>query len=186
MFDREGNRKYLNWQERIAFLRAVRKEPDTSRKAFCLTLFYTGCRISEALNLTAKRVDQSEQSLVFETLKRRKPGEFRSVPVPESLLRLFDELELDRGTNACVWTFSRVTAYRLIKAKMTEADITGIKASPKGLRHSHAIACISRNIPLTTVKKWLGHARLETTAIYVDALGEEERDLARRLWGNQN
>jgi len=75
-----------------------------------------------------------------------------------------------------------VTGYRLIKAKMAEAGITGIKSSPKGLRHSHAIACISREIPLTTVKKWLGHARLETTAIYADAIGEEERELARRLW----
>jgi len=90
MFDREGNRKYLNWPEREAFLRVVQKEPDLARKAFCLTLFHTGCRITEALNLTADRVDRSEQSLVFETLKRRKRGHFRSVPVPETLLLLFD------------------------------------------------------------------------------------------------
>jgi hypothetical protein len=31
-------------------------------------------------------------------------------------------------------------------------------------------------------KKWLGHARLETTAIYLDVSGEEERKLAARLW----
>lgn len=142
----------------------------------------TRCRISEALNLTADRVDRSEQSLVFETLKRRKPGHFRSVPVPETLLRMFDELGLAEAVNTRVWLFSRVTGYRLIKSKMAEAGIAGVKASPKGLRHSHAIACISRKIPLTTVKKWLGHARLETTAVYVDAIGEEERELARRLW----
>jgi integrase/recombinase XerD len=29
---------------------------------------------------------------------------------------------------------------------------------------------------------WLGHARLETTAIYLDVSGEEERDLAKRFW----
>jgi integrase len=181
MFDREGNRKYLNWPEREAFHRVVQKEPGVERRAFCLTLFHTGCRISEALNLTTDRVDRSEQSLVFQTLKRRKPGHFRSVPIPESLLRLFDEFGSGQP-NTRVWGFARVTGYRLIKAKMAEAGITGAKASPKGLRHSHAIACISKKIPLTTVKKWLGHARLETTAIYVDASGEEERELARRVW----
>jgi len=30
---------------------------------------------------------------------------------------------------------------------------------------------------------WLGHAGLATTAIYVDAVGIEERALAARMWG---
>ena len=81
MFDRQGNRKYLNRLERRAFLRVVQREPDALRRAFCLTLFYTGCRISEALNLTAARVDLSGKAVVFETLKRRKRGHFRAVPI---------------------------------------------------------------------------------------------------------
>jgi integrase len=32
------------------------------------------------------------------------------------------------------------------------------------------------------LQKWLGHARLETTAIYATAVGAEERKLAARLW----
>jgi hypothetical protein len=32
------------------------------------------------------------------------------------------------------------------------------------------------------VLRWLGHARIETTAIYASAVGEEERNLARRAW----
>ena len=67
---------------------------------------------------------------------------------------------------------------------MRRAGVSGGMASPKGLRHSFAVACISRNIPLTTVQKWLGHARLETTALYLGVSDEEERKLARRLWKN--
>jgi site-specific recombinase XerD len=65
---------------------------------------------------------------------------------------------------------------------MTEAGITGAMACPKGLRHSFAVACIGQDIPLTTVQKWLGHARLETTAIYLDVAGDDERRFAKRLW----
>lgn len=182
MFDRKGNRKYLNWPERNAYFRAVKGDSSPSSKAFCLTLFYTGCRISEALNLTCDRVDFTEKSLIFETLKHRKRGQFRSVPIPGSLVRLFERILKNKAPGDKVWWYSRPTAYRLIKQRMNAAQVTGSKACPKGLRHSFAIACISREIPLTTVQKWMGHARLETTAIYLNAIGEEERQLARRLW----
>lgn len=182
MFDRAGNRKYLNWPEREAFLAVVQRETDARRIAFCLTLFYTGCRISEALQLTVERIDVTEQALVFETLKRRKRGQYRSVPIPEPLIVRLRELTACHSTGQRLWPYSRTTAYRLIKRKMDAAGITGVKGTPKGLRHSFAIACISRNVPLTIVKKWLGHARLETTTIYLEVSGAEERELAKRLW----
>ena len=40
-----------------------------------------------------------------------------------------------------------------------------------------------RRYPLNLVQKWLGHAQLTTTAIYADAVGSEEKDIARRMWG---
>lgn len=182
MFDRCGNRKYVNNLERQAYLLAIEEEPDRSRRAFCLTLFYTGCRISEALNLTVGRIDLTAKELVFETLKQRKDGCFRSVPVPDELIELLRELVAAKDPKGKVWKFSRSTGYRLVKAKMKQASVSGGMACPKGLRHGHAVACVSGKIPLTTIKKWLGHARLETTAIYLNVSGDEERELASRLW----
>lgn len=182
MFGRDGGRKYLNQSEREAFFRVVETDPDPAGKAFCLTLFFTGCRISEALNLTVDLVDLTEKALVFRTLKRRGKDHFRSVPIPDTLAVQFRQLLTTRPSDGLVWEMSRTTAYRLIKHHLAVAGIHGVKASPKGLRHGYAVACVSRNVPLTTVKKWLGHARLETTAIYLDVIGDEERELAKRLW----
>ncbi len=182
MFDRQGRRKYLNAAERHAYLGILKCEPDKARRAFGLTLFYTGCRISEALNLTRTGVDLSEQCLVFETLKRRKRGVFRAVPIPDNLVRLLKNLIAEEKTSNRVWNFSRPTAYRYIKAQMIRARITGVMGSPKGLRHSFAVTAIGKKIPLPIVQKWLGHARLETTAIYLGVVDDEERNLARRLW----
>jgi integrase len=47
-----------------------------------MTLAYTGCRLSEALALTADRVDLAAGVLTFESLKKRRTGVYRSVPVP--------------------------------------------------------------------------------------------------------
>jgi site-specific recombinase XerD len=182
VFDQRGNRKYLNGVERRAFLHAVAKERDPLRRAFCLALFYSGCRISEALSLTVERFDLAGKALVFETLKQRRRGCFRAVPIPDSLTVDCRELAAGLKPSARLWPFSRPTAYRLIKQYMALAGISGGHASPKGLRHGFAVACLAQKIPLTTVKNWLGHARLETTAIYLDVSGDEERELAKRLW----
>ena len=185
MFDRRGSRKYLNDAERQAYFKTAQKETDAARRAFCLTLFYTGCRISEALNVTAECVDISQKCIVFETLKRRRKGMFRAVPIPDSLVVLLGELRAGAAPSGRVWQFSRPTAYRMVKRCMTHAKIVGGMASPKGLRHGFAIACIAKSIPLPTLQKWMGHARLETTGIYLGVSGDEERNLARRLWQNR-
>jgi integrase/recombinase XerD len=182
VFDQNGRRKYLNGLERRAYLQAIGLEPDARQRAFCLTLYYCGCRISEALNLPVERIDLTGKAVVFETLKRRKPGHFRAVPVPDALADLLRELVTGKSADAKIWAFSRTTAYRLIKAKMQQAGIHGSMACPKGLRHGHGVACVGGKVPLTTIQKWLGHARIETTAIYLDVHGEEERELAKRLW----
>jgi integrase len=145
-------------------------------------LFHTGCRISEGLNVTGDRIDLGNKAIIFETLKRRKRGHFRSIPIPDSLVELLRQTTSQTDPSGRIWKFSRATAYRLVKDCMLRAGVKGGMASPKGLRHGFGVACLAHKIPLSTLRKWLGHARLETTAIYLDVSGEEERNLARRLW----
>ncbi len=184
MFDRQGRRKYLNGAERQAYFDVIKGESDEAHRAFGLTLFHTGCRISEALSLTGTGIDLSQKCIVFETLKQRRRGQFRAVPIPDSLVGALGKLLVGADRSSPIWRFSRATAYRMVKRQMIGAGIEGAMACPKGLRHSFAIACIGESIPLPTVQKWLGHARLETTAIYLGVTGDEERNLARRLWSH--
>jgi site-specific recombinase XerD len=58
----------------------------------------------------------------------------------------------------------------------------GVPASPIGLRHGFGVAAVTVGIPLNLVQKWLGHAQLSTTAVYANAVGAEEKDIARRMW----
>jgi site-specific recombinase XerD len=50
------------------------------------------------------------------------------------------------------------------------------------LRHGFGVAAVSKGIALNMVQKWLGHSQLTTTAIYANAVGEEEQSIAARLW----
>jgi len=189
LYDDRGQRLYLNAAEREAFRQAAEACPREIR-TFCLTLLYTGCRPSEALALTVDRVDFSARMLTFESLKKRQRGLFRSVPVPPSLLDALDmshdlrriKRRKGRGQEIRLWTWDRKTAYRKVKEVMQGAGVEGVHATPKGLRHGFGVACVERQIALNMVQKWLGHAALSTTAIYANAVGEEERTIAARLW----
>jgi integrase/recombinase XerD len=183
LYDTQGHRLYLTGSERDAFRKAAEKAPREVR-TYCHTLLYTGCRPSEALALTANRVDFQAQAITFESRKKRRAGIYRAVPVPATLLDALDLVHgiRDRQTRAHLWTWSLKTAYTRVVEVMEAAGIAGPQASPKGLRHGFGVACIEKGIPLNLVQRWLGHAQLATTAIYADAVGEEERNIAGRLW----
>jgi integrase/recombinase XerD len=110
--------------------------------------------------------------------------------VPPALLEALDlvhglrELQARRGQGRGVrlWPWSRMTGWRAVHRIMQAAGLEGPQASPKGLRHGLGVAAVSAGIPLNLVQKWLGHAQLTTTAIYADAVGAEEQDIARRMW----
>jgi integrase len=184
-----GARKYLTAGERAVFL----QEADVSERqvrTLCMTLAYAGCRLSEALGLTADRVDLSAGVLIFETLKKRTDGIFRTVPVPPALLDTLDmvhgireaQARRGKGRGERLWPWSRMTAWRAVHAVMQAAGLDGPHASPKGLRHGFGVAAVSAGIPLNLIQKWLGHAQLTTTAIYANAVGAEEKNIASRMW----
>jgi integrase/recombinase XerD len=187
LFNRTGSRKYLNATEQLRFIEAAQHAPLKARH-FCLTLGYSGARISEVLAITPGAIDIESCAIGIRTLKRRNPRVVRQVPVP---LHLLDELDRTFEINAAqrdrelairrIWRFSRTTAWRYVKAVMAAAQISGTQAMPKGLRHAFGVSAY-RSVPPHLVQRWLGHARLETTSIYGDVVGPEEREFAARMW----
>ena len=181
LFDHEGRRKYLVTAEAERLLDAA----ETSEPAIRLlvhVLHFTGCRISEALALTPQSLDLNAGFLIFRTLKRRKRV-FRAVPIPHALARDLAAFAMARGSTERIFHCSRTTAWRRIKSLMADADIVGSQAMPKALRHRFCVHAIGCKVPESAVQRWAGHARRRTTQIYTHATGHEDRELAKRMWG---
>jgi integrase len=192
LFEATGGRKYLNAAERRRFAKAATRA-ETAVRLFCLTLAHSGARISEILALTPAAIDLDSCTATIRTLKRRKLGVLRQVPLPRSLvqdlnrtfsLRRRQRDQLEATTR--LWRWSRTTAWRRVKEVMAGADISRSAAMPKGLRHGFGVEAISKLVPQHLVQRWLGHASLETTAIYCDVSGPEERFFAERMWRKRN
>ncbi len=188
LYDRMGRRKYLSLEEGARFVR-VAPSLEPSAFALCIVLYWTGCRISEALELTPERIDRDGGRLVFRTLKRfhRRAGDertrrevYRAVPVPIDVIAILDALERQRDERFLPW--GRQAAWRRVKLAMRCAAIDGSAASPKGLRHHFGLMAATARVPPSLIQRWMGHAKLETTMIYLDAVGGEERGFAERMW----
>lgn len=187
LYSGQGVRKYLNAQERRRALAAI---PSLRRDQalFALTLAWTGARISEVLALTPECLQIESSIIAFRTLKRRKLC-VREVPIPPKLMQAIDRyfgLQPDfrdtRALRAKLWPWSRVTGWRVVKRVMSAADIHGCRATPRGLRHSFGIGTLQAGVPLNLIQRWLGHARISTTAIYANASGAEEISFAKKFW----
>ncbi len=188
LYDSRGRRKYLVPAERAAFLRKA-LEVGGETASFCAVLTFTGARISEVLALTPERIDDGTCTINFETLKRRRKGVIRAVPVPVDLLDFLDGVHgyriatLDQELAGIpLWSWSRTTAWRRVKLAMRRADNPSFVSKPKSLRHAFGAEAATSQVTLTMIKKWMGHARLETTEIYTTLVGDEERAIARRTW----
>jgi integrase/recombinase XerD len=185
LYTAAGQRKYLTAAERSRFLEAALACPRPDLRTLCLTLAYTGCRISETLSLTVASIERDGGFIAIRSLKKRGRVVIREVPVPAELLDAIAEAHgiADRDPGARLWKLSRSRAWQLVKAVMKQARIApGIHATPKGLRHGFGLHAIRSGVPINLVKRWLGHSRLETTEIYLQAVGAEEREIAARMW----
>jgi len=195
LYDPNGNRLYLNAEERADFLAEAQRRPARDL-TICETLHYTGCRPGELIEITPARIDLSAGTVTLRTLKKRPDKEgrpkivYRAVPVPPDYLRTLNTAhgireaqKSKRRSQTPIWRLTTTRIYQIVTAIMIEAGIAeGPQRNPKGLRHGFGINATTSGVQLNMLKKWMGHASIETTAIYADAIGKEEQDIAARMW----
>lgn len=179
LYCRHGYRKYLNAEERKRFLAAAEKQEPAVR-LFCQLLFHSGCRLSEATQLQSRHVLMFEGVILISSLKKREKVSVREIPMPPQMIEELCDYPSTREVP--LWPWKRTWAWQQVKCVMREAGIEGPQATSRGLRHSFGVNAVLAGIPLTLIQRWLGHSNLNTTAIYTNVLGPEEREMAKRMW----
>ena len=96
------NRKYLDAAERRRFLESAQQLP-TPERLFYQVLAWSGARISEVLALAPAAIDIESGVASIQTLKRRRRGIVRQVPLPMDVLNELQRL-LPDGTLKIVAT----------------------------------------------------------------------------------
>lgn len=181
LHDIRGRRKYLNEMELVRFLSAADRYVSKSKRALCYLVKFTGCRISEALGVRLEHLNVEDCEVTLLTLKRRRPDS-RTVPIPEFVMKML--LAVHPAADGRLWAVCRVTAWRWIRACMLAIGIRADapRACCRGLRHSYGVSAVRSGMQLPLIQKHLGHASPASTAVYLDTVGHEEREITSRMW----
>ena len=170
--------------------------PNTAKgrrqRALMTTLWRTGMRISEALDLVESDLNQEEKTIL---IRRGKGGKRRTVGLDD-----WGWVELDNwlqfreqfpvGAVFCVVTGP--TAGRAINPSDIRKYMrhlckeTGLRkrVSPHSFRHGFAVETISEDgIGLNDVSRVLGHSSLVVTSIYLRSISDGE--IAKKFSGRQ-
>ena len=166
-----------------ALIRACsRRSPTGIRNAALLAVLYrAGLRISEALALLPKDLDQDLATL---RILRGKGDRARTVALDDVSLALVERW-LDKrkllGLNGRQTLFSTLRGesvqHSYVRALLPRlARRAGIekRVHAHGLRHSFAAALMAEGVPVNVISKALGHSSIATTARYLDSIQPQE------------
>lgn len=136
-----------------------------------LFLRYTGARISEVLNIDESRdLDYKNSTVRLITLKRtgKKKGQFRIIPIPDRLISEYlRTIKIFPSLEGKVFKIARNNFFSIFKNLCIKVGIPEEIAHPHVLRHTRAIELLRAGIPVTAVQQLMGHASLNTTAMYL-------------------
>jgi integrase/recombinase XerD len=169
-------------QEEVALL--LQAAPGLKYKAALSVAYGAGLRVSEVAHLKVSDIDSQRMTLRVEQGKGQRD---RYVMLSPQLLELLREWW--HAARPQVWLFpgqnpvNPMTPRQLNRAVTAAKILAGIskRVSPHTLRHSFATHLLEQGVDIRVIQVLLGHAKLETTALYTRVAVNTVRDIKSPL-----
>jgi len=172
--------------------------PTTRDRLLLRTLWESGGRVSEVASLRLCDIDRTEGALQLTNLKQRGPRRhvklvYISRDLAGALLafardtRLGHDGHLFRSRQSGEGHLTRQQVLRIVNRLAVDAGvIVQGRSGPRpacGLdfRHGSAVHLLRSGVPLTEVQSHLGHARVDTTTVYLQLTNRDRRVIADRI-----
>jgi integrase/recombinase XerC len=180
--------RWLEKKDFQAFMRQVELEINTAKsdygrwqairdQAIIALMIYAGLREGEVVALMTQDIELSERKGRV-IIKNGKGEKRREIPLNKEARRALSLwLKEHSGGYLFISHHGGELSTRSVQRRVAEiGKIAGIEVTPHDLRHTFAKRMLDAGVPLTTISKLLGHARLETTKRYVQpGWGDYER-----------
>ena len=171
----------LSQEEMVRLLEAA---PGLKYRAAFSVAYGAGLRVSEVVALKVSDIDSERMTLRVEQGKGQRD---RYVMLSPQLLGVLREWQ--SAAQPWAWLFpgqnpvNPMTARQLDRAVHAAARDAGIakRVTPHTLRHSFATHLLEQNVDIRVIQVLLGHAKLETTALYTRVAVNTIRDVTSPL-----
>ncbi len=152
--------------EQTDFMFKIKGSPLEYYYSFCL---YSGCRLSEALNMTAEDISELNNTVHIRGTKTKLSD--RYIPLFDGIKALLPSLP----RSGKLFDFKAEYVGRKFKTYCARHTL-------HDLRHTFATRALEAGVPLKVVQVWLGHSEIRTTAdVYSDVTRELSFSEAKKL-----
>jgi len=173
------DRKYLTLAEVQKLVHGARLMRNGDRNAFMLLfMFRHALRASEVCNLRWSHIDPYTRTV---WIQRAKGG--KSVAHTLELDEIYEFTQLPQF-NEYVFNcerkkpFSTRGLYKLVETAGKKAKLN-FKVHPHMLRHAKGYHLANNNVPLLTIKEYMGHKSVKSTTIYTEIAASQYAGLGK-------
>jgi integrase len=121
-------------------------------------MWFTGCRITEAVSVSKNQIDFTNYTITLKWLKSRKYN-YRNIPMHPILRDLLQMYTAPMKQEQLIFPITRQRAWQLVKKYM--------EGHPHQFRHSFAVNWLRNGQSITTLCQMLGHADIKVTMQYL-------------------
>lgn len=156
-----------------ALMKSVEAANDIRTKALFETMYLTGMRVSEMLQL---RTDHIKQDIVKDI--RGKGGKYRDIYISDKLRKTLIKYLQERNQPFSCRTdilfvgergpINRQTVHNLMKKYAKVSNVEESKAHAHNLRHLFGIRAAEKGFSIDEIAKLMGHSDTNTTRIYLE------------------
>ncbi|MBO1005769.1 tyrosine-type recombinase/integrase [Pseudogracilibacillus auburnensis] len=165
----------LTEEDYTQLLDAVIADNNLREKAIFEAMYYSGMRVSEALQL---RLDHVQNGIkVIEDIKG-KGGKYRPIFISEKLIQSLKEYMAIRSQPFSSTTkllfvgergpITRQTVHNKMKEYARLSGVEETKVHAHNLRHLFGLRLAARGVPIEDIAKFMGHTSIEVTKIYLE------------------
>lgn len=179
----------------IPMVKRLEKEIDVVGNKMHICLFQllknTGLRVSEICDLELSNIQMSERK--GSIMVKGKGNKYRTIPLNQEAREAISEYLIERTnylqdrpklrhvTKLLVGQRGALGRNAVDVILKQYGDKLGINVSAHMLRHHVGYQLVSKNKPITTIQKILGHSSIQTTAIYTQTQYKDMEDALEDL-----
>jgi integrase/recombinase XerD len=173
--------------------RTISKVHTPHNRAYLSTVYACGLRLQEGLHLETSDIDSSRMMI---HVHRGKGAKDRYVPLPEKILPMLRKHWLThkhpsllfpalgrsgRSAAKSQHPMAISSVQGAFKKAVREAGVNKKDVSIHTLRHSYATHLLEQGVNIRLIQRYLGHASLDTTTVYLHLTRKGQEDAAHLI-----
>jgi len=176
----------VNFNEGTITIRTLKKKRKLPKQAKEVKNEIRGLELAvvqdpESKILVRKLENARKRLAAFE--KEAPPQIYRTVPIRPELSGKIAAYCMNGniGANKQLFPISRIRVYQILQGAGEKAGIEKGRRHPHVFRHGFAVNAVLSGVPPLVLRRWLGHASIDTTLIYTEVLAQDTKGYLEKM-----